>query len=46
MSILVSSIRDQLYTLPDEFMAYPGHGPQTTIGDEKRTNPFVGEAAQ
>lgn len=46
MEILVNSIRHQLYTLPDDFMAYPGHGPLTTIGDEKRTNPFVGEAAR
>jgi len=38
---LVDSIRTQLYTLPDDTVVYPGHGPQTTIGYEKRHNPFV-----
>lgn len=38
---LARSIREKLYTLPDETVAYPGHGPETTIGREKRTNPFV-----
>lgn len=38
---LARSIREKLYTLPDETVVYPGHGPATTIGDEKRTNPFV-----
>lgn len=38
---LEQSIRTQLYTLPDETIVYPGHGPQTTIGHEKRHNPFV-----
>lgn len=38
---LVSSIRSRLYTLPDETRALPGHGPATTIGKERRTNPFV-----
>lgn len=35
------SIREKLYMLPDETVAHPGHGPSTTIGREKRTNPFV-----
>lgn len=35
------SIRDQLYTLPDHTKVFPGHGPETTIGEEKETNPFV-----
>lgn len=35
------SIRDQLYTLPDEIKVFPGHGSETTIGQEKATNPFV-----
>lgn len=43
MDVLVKSIRDKLFTLPDETTVYPGHGPPTTIGAEKRTNPFVGE---
>ncbi len=38
---LETSIRAQLYTLPDAVTVYPGHGPSTTIGHEKRTNPFV-----
>jgi glyoxylase-like metal-dependent hydrolase (beta-lactamase superfamily II) len=39
--ILEKSIRSQLYILPDETIVYPGHGIQTTIGHEKRHNPFV-----
>lgn len=39
--ILEQSIREQLYTLPDETVIYPGHGPETTIGHEKQSNPFV-----
>jgi glyoxylase-like metal-dependent hydrolase (beta-lactamase superfamily II) len=39
--ILEQSIRQQLYTLPDETVVYPGHGPETTIGYEKKSNPFV-----
>lgn len=35
------SIRQRLYVLPDATVVYPGHGPATTIGREKRTNPFV-----
>jgi glyoxylase-like metal-dependent hydrolase (beta-lactamase superfamily II) len=38
---LVKSIRTQMYTLPDDVTVYPGHGPHTTIGFEKKTNPFV-----
>ncbi|MBP7262085.1 MAG: MBL fold metallo-hydrolase, partial [Bacteroidia bacterium] len=37
----INSIRSQLFTLPDDFSVYPGHGPSTTIGQEKRTNPFL-----
>jgi hydroxyacylglutathione hydrolase len=37
---LLASIRAKLFTLPDETAVYPGHGPTTTIGQEKRTNPF------
>ncbi|MEQ8210503.1 MAG: MBL fold metallo-hydrolase [Lacipirellulaceae bacterium] len=39
---LFYSIREKLYKLPDEALVLPGHGPTTTIGREKRTNPFVG----
>lgn len=38
---LEASIRDKLYVLPDEVTVYPGHGPATTIGEEKRANPYV-----
>lgn len=37
---LLTSIRTKLFTLPDDVVAYPGHGPETTIGHEKRHNPF------
>lgn len=38
---LEESIKTQLYTLPDEVKVFSGHGPHTTIGREKRNNPFV-----
>ena len=38
---LIDSIRTQLLTLPDETKIYPGHGPATTIGTERRSNPFL-----
>lgn len=38
---LIRSIRDELLTLPDETIVYPGHGPETTIGRERATNPFL-----
>lgn len=41
MALLKTSIREQLYTLPDKTVVYPGHGPETSIGDEKQANPFV-----
>ncbi|KAF1305615.1 MBL fold metallo-hydrolase [Enterococcus saccharolyticus] len=37
---LLTSIQTQLFTLPDQFPVYPGHGDSTTIEHEKRTNPF------
>lgn len=38
---LLRAIREKLFTLPEETVVYPGHGPTTTIGVEKRTNPFL-----
>lgn len=38
---LIAAIRDQLMVLPDDTIVYPGHGPSTTIGDERRNNPFL-----
>jgi len=40
--LLIASIMDKLFTLPDDYMVYPGHGPSTMLGVEKRLNPFVG----
>jgi len=40
---LVRSIQEQLFTLPDDTIILPGHGPATTVGHEKKSNPFVGE---
>jgi glyoxylase-like metal-dependent hydrolase (beta-lactamase superfamily II) len=42
---LVRSITTQLWTLGDEVTFIPGHGPVSTFGAERRTNPFVGDAA-
>ncbi|MCM1126102.1 MAG: MBL fold metallo-hydrolase [Lachnospiraceae bacterium] len=41
MSTLVRSIKEKLLPLPDEVKVYPGHGESTTIGDEKKYNPFL-----
>ncbi|MCA1757596.1 MAG: MBL fold metallo-hydrolase [Bacteroidales bacterium] len=38
---LMESIRERLLTLPDDIVVYPGHGPATTIGEERRTNSFL-----
>jgi glyoxylase-like metal-dependent hydrolase (beta-lactamase superfamily II) len=38
---LLESIRLKLFALPDQYIVYPGHGPITTIGFEKRNNPFI-----
>ncbi len=42
---LKSSIQTKLFVLPDDVRVYTGHGPETTIGEEKRHNPFVGMRA-
>jgi hydroxyacylglutathione hydrolase len=41
MEVLMRSIEERLMTLPDETRVYPGHGPQTEIGNERATNPFL-----
>lgn len=38
---LINSIKSKLLTLPDSTIVYSGHGPTTTIGDEKRNNPYL-----
>lgn len=41
MSTLVRSVKEKLFELPDEVVVYPGHGDSTTIGHEKKYNPFI-----
>jgi glyoxylase-like metal-dependent hydrolase (beta-lactamase superfamily II) len=41
LDILVNNIRTKLFTLPEDFVVYPGHGHETNIGYEKRNNPFL-----
>jgi glyoxylase-like metal-dependent hydrolase (beta-lactamase superfamily II) len=38
---LIRSIETVLFAMEDEVEVYPGHGPKTTIGRERRTNPFL-----
>ena len=40
---LISGIRGKLFRLPDDTIVYPGHGEPTTVGEERRTNPFCRE---
>jgi hydroxyacylglutathione hydrolase len=44
--LLIEGIRKKLFTLPDDTLVYSGHGPRTTTGQEKRTNPYAGEDAE
>jgi len=39
--VLIKSIKEKIYSLSDETIIYPGHGPSTTVGWEKSNNPFV-----
>jgi hydroxyacylglutathione hydrolase len=40
-NLLISSLRTKLLVLPDQTVVLPGHGPKTTIGQERRSNPFL-----
>ncbi|MCX8126822.1 MAG: MBL fold metallo-hydrolase [Dehalococcoidia bacterium] len=40
---LLDSIRTELLSLPDDTVVYPGHGPMTTIGEERKNNPFLAD---
>jgi len=40
-ALLLSGIREKVFTLPEDSVIYPGHGPVTKVGYEKRTNPFL-----
>jgi hydroxyacylglutathione hydrolase len=40
-NLLIASIRDVLFAFGDDAIVHPGHGPDTTIGHERRTNPFL-----
>lgn len=41
LEILLHSIRDVLFAFPDATVVWPGHGPETTVGAERRTNPYL-----
>ncbi|MCK5775020.1 MAG: MBL fold metallo-hydrolase [Bacteroidales bacterium] len=41
LDVLLKSINEKLFNLPDNFVVYPGHGPQSSIGHEKVNNPFL-----
>lgn len=43
---LAASIRTQIYTLPEDTVVLPGHGPSTTVGEEKEGNPYVAALAR
>lgn len=44
--LLKTGIRSKLFVLPDTTRVYPGHGPETTVGAERRSNPYVGDHAE
>ena len=43
LEILEQSVRDKIFTLPEKTIVRPGHGPETTVGDEMRHNPFFSD---
>jgi|SRR3989338_601813 len=40
-TLLIKSIKEKLFNLSDDTVVYPGHGPSSTIGEERRNNPFL-----
>jgi glyoxylase-like metal-dependent hydrolase (beta-lactamase superfamily II) len=46
LDTLIRSITERLFSLDDDTIVYPGHGPETSIADEKLANPFVGQVAK
>jgi hydroxyacylglutathione hydrolase len=38
--VLIRAVREKIFTLPDDTVLFPGHGPATTVGEERRSNPF------
>jgi hydroxyacylglutathione hydrolase len=40
--LALANLREHVFTLPDETLLLPGHGPATTIGKERKRNPFLG----
>jgi glyoxylase-like metal-dependent hydrolase (beta-lactamase superfamily II) len=43
--VLVESVRNKLFRLPGETICLPGHGPETTLAEERASNPFVSDRA-
>jgi glyoxylase-like metal-dependent hydrolase (beta-lactamase superfamily II) len=41
MDLLLDSIQNKIFRYPDDFTIYPGHMEETTIGEEKESNPFL-----
>jgi len=41
LKLLLKGIHEQILSLPDETILYPGHGPATTVGEERRSNPYL-----
>ena len=41
LDVLLASIRDEIFSLPEDTVVHPGHGPSTTVGAERRSNPFL-----
>jgi len=39
--VLIKAVKEKIMTLPDETIVYPGHGPPTTVGQERSDNPFL-----